>query len=131
MFSNSKLQSIIWTSRMAEAETFYREVLGLHLKEKSDGALVFDVDGADLRVSPVPSTEPGEHTVLGFAVPDVEKAVDYLGERGVELERFAGFPQDPNGLLVTPDGARVAWFRDPDGNLLSVVEFAGEGGGVD
>lgn len=93
MLSNSKLQAIIWTSCIAEAESFYRDVLGLPLQAKSDGALVFDVGGGDLRVSPVPSTTPSEHTVMGFAVDDV-------------------------------DGAKVAWFRDPDGNLLSVVQFA-------
>jgi catechol 2,3-dioxygenase-like lactoylglutathione lyase family enzyme len=125
MFSKSKLQSIVWTSRIPEAEAFYRDVLGLNLKAKSDGALVFDVDGADLRVSPVPSTAPTEHTVLGFSVPEVDKAVKYLCDRGVALERFAGLPHGTNGVLVTPDGSRVAWFRDPDGNLLSVVQFAG------
>jgi catechol 2,3-dioxygenase-like lactoylglutathione lyase family enzyme len=123
MLSNAKLQSIIWTSRIAEAETFYRSVLGLALQSKSDGALVFDVGGGDLRVSPVPSTAPSEHTVLGFAVDDVDSVIQFLGTRGVVFERFAGFPHNENGAVMTPDGARVAWFRDPDGNILSVVEF--------
>ncbi|MGA8278255.1 MAG: VOC family protein [Rhodanobacteraceae bacterium] len=123
MFSRSKLQSIVCTSRISEAEAFYRDVLGLDLKARSDGALVFDVGGTDLRVSPVPSTAPTEHTVLGFAVPDVYKAVDSLCDKGVALEKFAGLPHDTKGVLVTPDGSRVAWFRDPDGNLLSVVQF--------
>jgi len=123
MFSKSKLQTIVLTSRISEAETFYREVLELEIKAKSDGALVFDVGGADLRLSPVPSTQPTQHTVLGFAVADVDKAVDFLGSKGIRPERFAGFPHRPNGVLVTPDGSRVAWFRDPDGNLLSAVQF--------
>lgn len=122
MLSNSKLQSIIWTSRMAEAETFYRGTLGLPLRTKSDGALVFDVGGGDLRVSPVPSTVPSEHTVLGFAVDDVVGVIAFLSRRGVTFERF-GLPHDEQGVCVTPDGSRVAWFRDPDGNILSVVEF--------
>lgn len=122
MFTNSKLQSIILTSRLAEAENFYRNTLGLTLRSVSDGALVFDVGGGDLRVSPVPSTVPSEHTVLGFAVDDVDKTIAWLLDRGISLERFDGLPHEINGVLVTPDGARVAWFRDPDGNLLSVVQ---------
>ena len=123
MLSNSKLQSIIWTSRIVEAEEFYRNVLGLDLKDKSDGALVFDVNGSDLRVAPVPSTTPSEHTVLGFEVPDVVSVVTLLADRGIEFERFDGFPHAENGALTTPDGSKVAWIRDPDGNLLSVVQF--------
>jgi catechol 2,3-dioxygenase-like lactoylglutathione lyase family enzyme len=124
MLASSRLQTIVWTSRIAEAEKFYSGVLGLPLKGKSHGALVYDVGGSDLRVSPVPSTQPSAHTVLGFAVPDIATTIESLGKRGVPLERFAGFPQDPVGILATPDGAKVAWFRDPDGNLLSVVQYA-------
>ncbi len=123
MLGHSKLQSIVLTSKLDEAEAFYRHVLGLALKDKSDGALVFDVGGGDLRVSPVPSTEPTEHTVLGFAVPDVAVVVESLRDSGVELEHFDGFPHDDTGILTTPDHSKVAWFRDPDGNLLSIVQF--------
>ena len=123
MLTSSKLQSIILTSRIAEAETFYRDVLGLTLRTRSDGALVFDVGGSDLRVSPVPSTSRGEHTVMGFAVTDLDGAIAGLRARGVVFERFDGFAHDANGAVVSPDGARVAWFRDPDGNILSVVQF--------
>ena len=123
MLTHSKLQSIIWTSRIAEAETFYRDVLGLNLRARSDGALVFDVGGGDLRVAPVPSTAPSEHTVMGFAVGDVASVIAALSSRGVIFERFAGFPHAENGTVISPDGARVAWFRDPDGNILSVVQF--------
>lgn len=123
MLADSKLQSIIWTSRINEAETFYRDVLGLPLRGRADGALVFDAGGGDLRVSPVPSTEPSVHTVLGFSVNDVDAIIASLVARGITFERFEGFPHAENGAVMTPDGARVAWFRDPDGNLLSVVQF--------
>ncbi len=123
MLSNSKLQTIILTSRLDKAEKFYTDVLGLAIKNRSDGALVFDVNGSDLRVSPVPSTTPTEHTVLGFSVPDVSDVVVALSGRGIVFERFDGFPHGPDGILTTPDGAKVVWFRDPDGNLLSVVQF--------
>ncbi len=85
---------------------------------------MFDVNGGDLRVSPVPSTEPSEHTVLGFSVPDVDSAVDFLRKRQVAIERFDGLPHDGNAISTTPEGSRVVWFRDPDGNLLSVVQYA-------
>ena len=124
MLASSKLQTIVLSSRLAEAEKFYGDVLGLKLKGKSQGALVYDVGGADLRVSPVPSTQPSAHTVLGFAVSDLGAVMRALSMHGVEWERFAHFPQDAAGVLVTPDGARVAWFKDPDGNLLSIVQYA-------
>jgi catechol 2,3-dioxygenase-like lactoylglutathione lyase family enzyme len=112
---------------VAEAEAFYRDVLALPLRARSDGALVFDVGGGDLRVSPVPSTVPSAHTVLGFSVPDLDAAMAFLGARGVAFERFDGMPHDTRGAVTTPDGAKVAWFRDPDGNILSVVEFRSSG----
>ena len=112
MLASSKLQTIILTSRIDEAEQFYGGVLGLPLKGKSHGALVYNVGGGELRVSPVPSTQPSIHTVLGFAVSDLDAVVTALSLRGVQ------------GVLVTPEGARVAWFRDPDGNLLSIVQYA-------
>jgi catechol 2,3-dioxygenase-like lactoylglutathione lyase family enzyme len=124
VLTHSKLQSIIWTSRIAEAEIFYRDVLRLTLRTKSDGALVFDVAGSDLRVSPVPSTTPSDHTVMGFAIDDADAVIASLRSRGVVFERFAGFPHAANGTVITPDGNKVAWFRDPDGNILSVVQFA-------
>lgn len=126
MLSQSRLQTIVWTADIQAATVFYRDVLQLEKKEVSDGAVVFDVGGSELRVSPVPSTRPSEHTVFGFAVGDVDQAVRHLGKRGVEFVRFANFPQDDLGILLTPDGSRVAWFRDPDGNLISVVQFAAE-----
>jgi catechol 2,3-dioxygenase-like lactoylglutathione lyase family enzyme len=124
MLETARLQTIVWTARIAEAEKFYSGVLGLPLKGRSHGALIYDVGGGDLRVSPVPSTQPSAHTVLGFAVADVRTTVDSLSTRGVAFERIAGLSHDSSGILTAPDGARVAWFRDPDGNLLSVVQYA-------
>jgi len=128
MLASARLQTIVLTSRLPEAEHFYRDLLGLPLRGRSHGALVFDVGGSQLRVSPVPSTQPSLHTVVGFAVQDVGTVVDTLIARGVAMERFPGFPHDESGMFVTPDGARVAWFRDPDGNLLSVVQYVREFG---
>lgn len=124
MLAAAKLQTIVWTSRIHEAEKFYSRVLELPLAGRSHGALVYAVGGGDLRVSPVPSTQPTAHTVLGFAVSNIRSAVGMLAARGVAFERIAGFPHDASGILTTPDGAQVAWLRDPDGNLLSIVQYA-------
>lgn len=123
MLANAKLQTIILTSNIEAATDFYQDVLDLTAKDMVDGAIVFDVGGGDLRVSPVPATEPTEHTVMGFEVGDVDKTVAWLVARGVTIERFEGLSHADSGVLETPDGSRVAWFRDPDGNLLSVVTF--------
>jgi catechol 2,3-dioxygenase-like lactoylglutathione lyase family enzyme len=124
MFASAKLQAIICTSKIQQAEQFYGGLLGLPLQARSLGALVYDVGGTALRVSPVPSTRPSEHTVLGFAVPDIASAITVLRERGLTFERFPGFSHDQSGVVCAPDGSRVAWFRDPDGNLLSVVQYS-------
>ena len=123
MLAESKLQAIICTSRPQQAECFYGEVLGLPLRARSLGALVYDVGGTALRVSPVPAGRPSEHTVLGFAIADIDRTIRQLQERGVQFERFATFPHDQAGVVRAPDGSRVAWFRDPDGNLLSIVQY--------
>jgi catechol 2,3-dioxygenase-like lactoylglutathione lyase family enzyme len=64
---------------------------------------------------------------MGFAVRDVDSVIAWLNARGVVFERFAGFPHAANGTVISPDGAKVAWFRDPDGNIISVVQFAAMG----
>jgi catechol 2,3-dioxygenase-like lactoylglutathione lyase family enzyme len=124
MLANSRLQAIIWTADIGKAEHFYSNVLGLTFVKKSHGALVYCVNGVDLRVSPVPRTTAAEHTVLGFSVEDIRAVVSELNSQGIELEKFTNFPHDENGILKIPGGDLVAWFRDPDGNLLSVVEYA-------
>lgn len=123
MFSNSSLQTIVLTSDMTRAVSFYKDVLELKVIGESDGAVVFDVGGSDLRVSPVPSTKPSEHTVLGFAVSDVDLIIDFLEKKGITTEQFEHLTHLANGVVITPEGSRVAWLRDPDGNLLSVVQF--------
>ena len=123
MLSNSKLQSIILTSNPTQAEEFYKNVLGLKLISKLDGATIFGVGGGDLRVSQVTSTSPTEHTILGFSVTNVVNIIDQMTNKGILFERFDKFSQEENGVLTTPAGTRVAWFRDPDGNLLSVVQY--------
>ena len=124
MIADSQLQVIICTSNLAEAKRFYGEVLELPSKGSSLGAEVYDVSGIPLRVSPVQSSQPSEHTVLGFAVSDLETVATWLLAKGIQFERFPSFSHDALGIVLAPDGSRVLWFRDPDGNLLSVVQYA-------
>jgi catechol 2,3-dioxygenase-like lactoylglutathione lyase family enzyme len=124
----SKVQTIICTSRIKDAEHFYGTVLGLSLKGRSLGSLVYQVGNSTIRVSPVQSMQPSEHTILGFAVADLRDVIKELRARGLELERFTNFSHDDDGVVRIPDGTQVAWFRDPDRNLLSVVQYCTEDG---
>ena len=106
------------------AKSFYRDRLGLRLvSEELPFALVFDVQGTMLRVTVVPEVKPAKFTVLGWKVPDIQGAVSSLYKAGVEFQRYAGLQQDGLGIWTSPNGARVAWFHDPDGNILSVTQF--------
>jgi catechol 2,3-dioxygenase-like lactoylglutathione lyase family enzyme len=124
MLATSRLQAIVCTSRPHDAERFSSDILGLPLVGRSLGACVYAVGGTALRVSPAPDVRPSAHTVLGFAVDDLDAVVAMLTARGVEWERFDGFAHDARGIFRTPDGSHVAWLRDPDGNLLSIVQYA-------
>jgi catechol 2,3-dioxygenase-like lactoylglutathione lyase family enzyme len=124
MLAHASLQTLVWTADKVRAAAFYGDVLGLPLVRESHGALVYRVGAGELRVSPVPSTEPSAHTVLGFAVDDIAPIADALAEAGVVTERFENFTHDERGIWRVPDGAQVLWIRDPDGNLLSVVQYA-------
>lgn len=121
--AKAKLQTLVWSSNVARSEGFYSDVLGLPLEGRSHGALVYRVGTGNLRVSPVPSTMPSEHTVFGLEVDDLDQLVAALVAKGVEFERFPGFSHDANGVWTAPDKTKVAWFRDPDGNLISLVRY--------
>jgi catechol 2,3-dioxygenase-like lactoylglutathione lyase family enzyme len=106
------------------ATPFYRDVLGLMLVHEDDFAAVFEADGISIRVSSVPGFTPHEHTVMGFKVADIAETVKALTAKGVTFNIYQGFNQDAEGIWTAPGGAvRVAWFKDPDGNVLSVTQF--------
>jgi catechol 2,3-dioxygenase-like lactoylglutathione lyase family enzyme len=115
---------IICTRDRQRATTFYRDALGLEFAREDKLAAVFNCGGVTLRVSTVPDFTPHEHTILGFRVPDVAVAVKALSEKGVAFNIYEGFPQDELGIVTLSGGAiRVAWFKDPDGNVLSVTNI--------
>ncbi|HML16620.1 MAG TPA: VOC family protein [Bryobacteraceae bacterium] len=122
ILESAKPVMIVCTRDRDRAVAFYRDTLGLAMTSEDRFAAIFDVAGIPLRVSTVPDFTAHEHTVLGFHVPDVVVAVKALGEKGVTFNRYAQFAQDELGILtVAGTGTRVAWFEDPDGNVLSVT----------
>ncbi len=103
------------------AKHFYRDVLGLELiSEESPFALVFNVGGIMLRLAIVADAKPSPGTVFGWQAPDIEAAVQGLMRAGVAFERYEFMQQNELGIWDSPSGARVAWFKDPDGNVLSI-----------
>ena len=126
MLTNSKPVIILPTIKKQEAQEFYQNVLGLKFKVDDGFALVFDTGGIMFRLTPVQAFTPHPFSVLGWEVDDISAAVSDLVERGVTFERY-DFPwmvQDALGIWAAPDGTEVAWFKDPDGNLLSVAQHA-------
>src|SRR5579863_3540623 len=122
ILTDAKPAIVICTRDRARATAFYRDTLGLELAYEDNFASIFDIGGVTLRVSFVADFIPHEHTILGFAVPDMEATVRALREKGVTFNIYAQFKQDELGILKVPGGAvRVAWFGDPDGNVLSVT----------
>jgi catechol 2,3-dioxygenase-like lactoylglutathione lyase family enzyme len=111
------------TTDPARAREFYAGTLGLELVDENPFALVFRVGETMLRVTAVETFEPQPFTVLGWRVPAVEEAIRTLTARGVTFERFDGMDQDALGVWTSPVGGRIAWFKDPDGNTLSVAEL--------
>ena len=105
------------------ARKFYRDTLGLRLvHEELPFALVFDACGIMLRVSIVRELKPVGYTVLGWKVANIVAAASGLGTAGVQFERYPGMEQDELGIWTAPGGAKVAWFKDPDGNTLSISQ---------
>ncbi|HET6943337.1 MAG TPA: VOC family protein [Sphingomicrobium sp.] len=122
--ADARLQTLVWSSNIPRSQQFYSDVLGLPLTGSSHGALVYRVGQGSPRVSPVQLTTSSEHTVIGFEVADFGRAVADLTSKGVSFERFPGFAHDEAGAWAAPVGTKVAWFRDPDGNLISLVRYA-------
>jgi hypothetical protein len=122
ILADAKPAIIICTRDRVRAAAFYRDTLGLTVAFEDKFAVVFNIAGITLRVSAVPDFTPHEHTILGFNVPDVTATVKALRDKDVSFNMYQGFGQDKLGIWAAPGAtARVAWFKDPDGNVLSVT----------
>jgi catechol 2,3-dioxygenase-like lactoylglutathione lyase family enzyme len=125
MLGSAMVTALVGTGKPFEiAKKFYGETLGLKLVGEDNFAVVFAGANASIRVSRVPAVTPAPYAVLAFNVEDIDKAVDALAAKGVLFQRYGFFVQDAKGVWSAPDGTKVAWFHDPDLNLLSVVQPA-------
>jgi catechol 2,3-dioxygenase-like lactoylglutathione lyase family enzyme len=123
MLGNSSLVAIVMTADGARAKRFYEETLGLRFLFDDGFAQVFDANGITLRVSVMPGYTPPSYSVLGWKVADIAATVRALAAAGVETLRYPYFEQDELGIWTAPGGAaKVAFFNDPDGNVLSITE---------
>lgn len=123
MLAGSSLMAFIPTRAAAAARAFYETTLGLRFVSDDAFALVFDANGTMLRIVRVGDFTPLPFTLLGWQIPDIDAAVADLTTRGIEFLRFPGLEQDSAGIWTSPgSGARIAWFKDPDGNTLSISQ---------
>ena len=123
MLNNSNVVAFVATSRPESAKSFYEQTLGLRLVTDDAFAIVFDAHGVMLRVQKVQEHTPPPYTVLGWDVTDIDTSVKELSGRGVRCERYEWLEQDESGVWRAPSGAKIAWFKDPDGNTLSLTQF--------
>jgi catechol 2,3-dioxygenase-like lactoylglutathione lyase family enzyme len=123
VLATSDLIAFAPTIDLARARSFYEDTLGLSVLDENTYAAVFDAHGTMLRVTVVADVAHPGYTVLGWRVADVSKAVSRLASLGVVFARYEGMEQDAQGVWTTPNGDRIAWFTDPDGNVLSLTEF--------
>lgn len=125
MLGPAELIAFVPSADLDRARTFYEDVLGFAVEDVSPYACVLRSGEVMLRVTKVEELVPQAFTVLGWKVSDIRGVVTGLVAKGVAFERFDGMDQDADGVWTTPGGDGVAWFKDPDGNVLSLTEFAG------
>jgi catechol 2,3-dioxygenase-like lactoylglutathione lyase family enzyme len=125
MLGSMEIIAFVPTRSREKARAFFEKTLGLRFISDDQFALVFDANGVMVRVvdvSGVADYKPAPFTILGWRVSDIGRIVKGLQKKGVKFERYPGMEQDELGVWSSPSGARVAWFKDPDGNVLSVTE---------
>ena len=111
------------TANAARSRDFYQQVLGLAFVADEPAALVFQVGHSIFRIQKVGHVQPAPYTAMGWSVSDIRRTVRHLHEAGVVFQRYEGMSQDGDGIWQAPSGALVAWFRDPDGHVLSLTQF--------
>lgn len=123
MLKHSKAFSSFSVNDLQKAKQFYGETLGLDIKDNPMGIIELQVEGnANVLVYPKPNHEPATFTVLNFPVDDIDKAVDALTSKGIVFEQYKELQTDAKGISRNPDGPKIAWFKDPAGNILSVLQ---------
>lgn len=122
MLENQKLVAFVPVRNADTARAFYRDKLGLYLLYEDGFALAFEVAGVMLRATIIRDFQPQKFTVLGWQVPNADAFARQLAAAGIQLEHYPGLQQDDLGVWTAPGGAKIAWFRDPDGNILSISQ---------
>jgi catechol 2,3-dioxygenase-like lactoylglutathione lyase family enzyme len=124
MLGSTDIVAFVAITDAEKARAFYEGVLGLHFVKDDGFALVFEANRIVVRAAKMKEFRPAQYTVLGWQVPKIEDAVRSLTNRGVKFEIFGFFKQDELGIWTAPTGDKVAWFKDPDGNILSISQHA-------
>jgi len=122
MLADKKLKAFIPTVHPAKAKSFYRDVLGLELLSEDKFALEFNANGTLLRVITVQELTAHPFTALGWNVDDIVETIKALNKKNIFCEKYGFFEQDDLGIWISPNGSKVAWFKDVDGNILSLTE---------
>jgi catechol 2,3-dioxygenase-like lactoylglutathione lyase family enzyme len=122
MLGAVNIVAFVPTKDAEKARAFYEGVLGLKFIKDDGFAMVLDANGIMIRVATMKDFTPAQFTILGWQVIDIEKIVAGLRAKGVPFEIFGFFKQDALGIWTAPTGDKVAWFKDPDGNILSVSQ---------
>jgi catechol 2,3-dioxygenase-like lactoylglutathione lyase family enzyme len=125
MLGSINIVAFVPTKDPAKARAFYEGILGLRFVKDDGFAMVLDANGIMVRVAKAQFT-PAPFTILGWQVTEIEKMVKALQQKGVHFERFGFFEQDELGIWTAPTGDKVAWFKDPDGNVLSVSQHVAQ-----
>ena len=123
MLANGMLKAFIPTVNPQEAILFYRDLLGFELMSEDDYAMEFNANGTLLRVTIVDEFVPQPFTILGWNIENLVFTVRQFNEKNIYFEIFDFLEQDDLGIWNSPGGAKVAWFKDPDGNILSLTEL--------
>ena len=122
MLDSARLMAFVPIKDSKQSRAFYESVLGLRFVSDDGFALVMDSNGVTVRLAKASDFKPAGFTILGWEVQKIEQAVAELEKKGVRFEKFPGLPQDERGIWVAPGGDKVAWFKNPDGNILSVSQ---------
>lgn len=124
MLGKYSLMAFVATAEPATGRAFYEETLGLPVTSADDYGVMYDAGGTTLRMPFVRELHPAPYSILSWMVSDIHSVISALKAKGVIFEVYEGMGQDASGVWTSPGGTKVAWFKDPGGNLLSLSEIA-------
>ena len=125
MLASAKLMGFLFTKDYDQSRSFFETKLGFQFVSLDQFALVMKIGETSIRISRIPNFVPAQGTVMGWQVQDIEAVVDWLTARGVTFEKYPFVQDQQRGIWSTPNGDKVAWFKDPDGNILGVSQHQG------